>query len=108
LDAKAQGTEPAAAGRVPVSGARAESETVAASPQHRVLRAVRVGVETCLTLLAFFILASVVDPKNLLTVAGRSFEVAKHNLNQWVLLITHQEPVPERVIPEVKSEQKEQ
>jgi len=108
LEPQAQGTQTEAAAPVPVSEARAESETVDAPPQHRVMRAVRVGVETCLTLLAFFILASVVDPKNLLTVAGRSFEVAKHNLNQWVLLITHQEPVPERVIPEVKSEQKEQ
>jgi hypothetical protein len=82
------------------------------------MRAVRVGVETCLTLLAFFILASVIDPKNLLTVAGRSFEVAKHNLNQWVLLITHheavaekakaQEALAEKAKAEVKFERKEQ
>src|SRR4029434_4897494 len=84
-------------------------ETVDAPPQHKVKRrTVRVGVETCLTLLAFFVLASVIDPKNFLTVAGRSFEVAKHNLNQWVLLITHQEAVAEKAKAEVKFEQKEQ
>ena len=108
LRLEAQGTQTEAAAPLPVSEARAESETVDAPPQHKVMRAVRVGVETCLTLLAFFILASVVDPKNLLTVAGRSFEVAKHNLNQWVLLITHQEAVAEKAKAEVKFERKEQ
>jgi hypothetical protein len=53
-------------------------------------------------------LASIIDPKNFLTVAGRSFEVAKHNLNQWVLLITHQEAVAEKAKAEVKFEPKEQ
>src|SRR5262245_38002320 len=108
LKSEAQITQTEAAAPVPVSEARAESETVDVPPQHKVMRTVRVGVETCLTLLAFFILASVIDPKNLLTVAGRSFEVAKHNLNQWALLITHQEAVPEKVTPEVKSDRKEQ
>jgi general secretion pathway protein A len=78
------------------------------APQHKVRRMGRVGVETCLALLVVFALASVIDPKNFLTQAGRSFEVAKHNLNQWVLLITQQEAVPEKVNPEVKSERKEQ
>ncbi len=77
-------------------------------PQHKVKRIVRVGVETCLTLLVFFALASVVDPKNFLSLAGRNFDVAKHNLNQWVLLITHQEAVPKKANPEVKVERKEQ
>jgi general secretion pathway protein A len=111
LGSVAQVAQPEAAPPVPVSEARPEGsmgETVDAHPQHKVKRMVRVGVESCLTLLAFFALASVIDPKNLLTVAGRSFEVAKHNLNQWVLLITHQEPVLEKATPEVKSERKEQ
>jgi hypothetical protein len=118
LEPQAQGTQTEAAAPLPVSEARAESKTVDAPPQHKVMRAVRVGVETCLTLLVFFILASVIDPKNLLTVAGRSFEVAKHNLNQWVLLITHheavaekakaQEAVAEKAKAEVKFERKEQ
>ena len=91
-----------------VSEAQPESETVDVPPQHKVKRrTVRFGVETCLTLLAFFVLASVIDPKNFLTVAGRSFEVAKHNLNQWVLLITHQEAVAEKAKAEVKFERKE-
>jgi general secretion pathway protein A len=77
-------------------------------PKHKVRRMVRVGVETCLTLLVFFALASVIDPKNFLTIAGRSFEVAKHNLNQWVALVTHQEVASEKANPEVKFERKEQ
>ena len=109
LGSEAQVTQTEAAPPVQVSEARPESETVDAPPQHKVRRrTVRVGVETCLTLLAFFVLASVIDPKNFLTVAGRSFEVAKHNLNQWVLLITHQEAVAEKAKAEVKFEPKEQ
>ena len=109
LGSEAQVTQTQAAAPVQVSEARRESETVDVPPQHKVKRrTVRVGVETCLTLLAFFVLASVIDPKNFLTVAGRSFEVAKHNLNQWVLLITHQEAVAEKAKAEVKFERKEQ
>ena len=109
LGSEAQVTQTEAAAPVQVSEAQPESETVDVPPQHKVRRrTVRFGVETCLTLLAFFVLASVIDPKNFLTVAGRSFEVAKHNLNQWVLLITHQEAVPQKANPEVKSERKEQ
>src|SRR5262245_12135680 len=112
LGSDAQVTQPEAAPSVLVSEARPEGpmgETEDALPRRKGKRMVRVGVEACLTLLAFLVLASLIDPKNLLTVAGRSFEVAKHNLNQWAaLLITHQEAVPEKVTPEVKSEQKEQ
>ena len=110
LGSEAQVTQTEAAAPVQVSEARPEgAETVDVPPQHKVKRrTVRFGVETCLTLLAFFVLASVIDPKNFLTVAGRSFEVAKHNLNQWVLLITHQEAVAEKAKAEVKFERKEQ
>ena len=109
LGSEAQVTQTEAAAPVQVSEAQPESETVDVPPQHKVKRrTVRFGVETCLTLLAFFVLASVIDPKNFLTIAGRSFEVAKHNLNQWVLLITHQEAVAEKAKAEVKFERKEQ
>jgi general secretion pathway protein A len=76
-------------------------------PQHA-RGLIRVGVETCLAILAFFAVASLIDPQSFLTVAGRSLEVAKHNLNQWVLLIAQQKTVPEKVNTEVKAEQKEE
>ena len=65
-------------------------------PQHKVRRIIRVGVETCLTLLVLVAVASLIDPHNFLSNAGKGFEVAKHNLNQWLLFITHQEAVPEK------------
>jgi general secretion pathway protein A len=75
-------------------------------PQHKVRRMVRVGVETCLTLLVFVAVASLIDPHNFFSNAGKGLEVAKHNLNQWLLLITHQEAVPEKTHAEVKVERK--
>jgi general secretion pathway protein A len=78
------------------------------APRHRGRRMVRVAVETCLTLLVLFALASLIDPHNFLSNAGRGLEVAKHNLNQWVLFITHQQAAPEKTNAEVKVERKEQ
>ena len=77
-------------------------------PQHKVRSTVRVGVETLLVIFGFIALASVIDPSNFLSIAGKSLEAAKHNLNQWVMFITHQEAVPEKTHAEVKFEQKEQ
>jgi general secretion pathway protein A len=77
-------------------------------PHHKVRRRARVGVEAFLVILGFVAVASLFDPRNFLTTAGRGLEVAKHNLNQWVLLITHQEAVPKKANAEVKSERKEQ
>jgi general secretion pathway protein A len=77
-------------------------------PDHKVRRRARVGVEAFLVILGFVAVASLFDPRNFLTTAGRGLEVAKHNLNQWVLLITHQEAVPKKANAEVKSERKEQ
>src|SRR4029434_11215684 len=91
LGSEVQVTEAETAPPVLVPEARRERpvrEAANDAPPHTVRRAARGGGETCLTLLIFFALASVIDPKNFLTQAGRSFEVAKHNLNQWVLLIT--------------------
>ena len=65
-------------------------------PQHKVRRIIRVGVETCLTLLVLVAVASLIDPHNFLSNAGKGLEVAKHNLNQWLLFIIHQEAVPEK------------
>jgi general secretion pathway protein A len=77
-------------------------------PHQNLRRLERVGVATFLTILAFVAVASLIDPRNFLTTAGRGLEVAKHNLNQWVLLVTHQEAVPEKANAEVKFERKEQ
>jgi type II secretory pathway predicted ATPase ExeA len=96
---------------VPVSETQRETpirEVANHVSQHKVRGMVRVGVETFLTLLVFVAVASLIDPHNFLTNAGRGLEVAKHNLNQWVLFITDQEAVPEKTHAEVKFEQKEQ
>ena len=68
----------------------------------------RVGVETVVVILGIVAAASLIDPQNFLTNAGRGLEVAKHNLNQWMLFITQQEVVQQEAIAEVKVEPKEQ
>jgi hypothetical protein len=68
----------------------------------------RVGVETVVVILGIVAAASLIDPQNFLTHAGRGLEVAKHNLNQWVLFITQQEVVRQEAIAEVKVEPKDQ
>jgi general secretion pathway protein A len=83
------------------------SEAAKDIPQHTLRRIVRIGVETCAALLVFLALASVIDPKNILSTAEKSLELAKHNLNQWVLFITRQEAVPEKANAEVKVERKD-
>ena len=78
------------------------------APRHRARRAIRVGIGTCLLVLGFIAAASAINPKTFLSTFGRSFEVAKHNLNQWALLINHEEAVPVKAKAEVKVERKEQ
>jgi hypothetical protein len=77
-------------------------------PRRNLGRSVRVGVETLLVILGLVAVASVIDPKNFLPNAARGLEVAKHNLSQWALLITHQEAAPEKANAEVKFAPKEQ
>jgi general secretion pathway protein A len=77
-------------------------------PQPKVRRLVRVGVETFLTILVLFAVASVINPLTFVNNAGRGLEVAKHNLNQWVLLMTHREAVREKADADVNFERKEQ
>jgi general secretion pathway protein A len=77
-------------------------------PQHRVRRMVRVGVETCLVILGLIAVASLIDPQNFLTNAGRALEIAKGNLSQWVLFIRHHEAIPAKANAEVKPEPEEQ
>jgi general secretion pathway protein A len=93
--------------------AKAETDTPIAGAtngvaRHRRRTTVRVAVETCLTLLVFVALASLIDPNNFFSNAVKGVEVAKHNLNQWVLFITDREAVPVKANAEVKVERKEQ
>jgi general secretion pathway protein A len=69
-------------------------------PRRNLGRSVRVGGEIFLTILALVALASLINPLTFSSVAGRGLEVAKQNLNQWVLLMTHQEADPEKANPE--------
>jgi general secretion pathway protein A len=77
-------------------------------PRHKGRRLVRVGVEAFLTVLALVAIASLIDPRTFFSIPGRGLEVAKHNLDQWARLVTHQEAVPEKVKAEIKVERKEQ
>jgi general secretion pathway protein A len=77
-------------------------------PRPNVKRSVRVGVETCLMILAFVAVASVINPLTFSSVARRGLEVAKDNLSRWVVFITHQAALPEKANAEVKFEGKAQ
>jgi hypothetical protein len=77
-------------------------------PHHRVRHVVRAGVETLLVILGLIAAASLIDPQNLLPTTGKALQVAKHNLNQWVLFISQQEAVPQEANAEVKFERKEE
>ncbi len=84
-------------------------EAAIEDPQRRVSRMVRVGVEAFLVFLAFLAIASAIDPRNIGTTASRGIEIATNNLNQWALLVSHQqEAVVEKANAEVKIEPKEQ
>lgn len=73
-------------------------------PLHKMRRLVRAGVGTVLVILVLVALASVIDPQNFLRIAAKRLEVSKHNLNQWVAFVTHQQAVPEKVIAKVEQE----
>ena len=77
-------------------------------PKHKVRRMVRAGVGTLLVFLVFVAVTSVIDPQNFLSIARRGLEVAKHNLNQWVVLVTHKEAVPKKASPEVEFKRNDQ
>jgi len=74
-------------------------------PQHKVRRRVEVGVGTLLAILAFVVVASVIDPQNFLSIAANRLEASKHNLKQWVGLVTRQQAVTEKITAEVITRQ---
>jgi general secretion pathway protein A len=65
-------------------------------PGHKLRRLVDAGVGTLLGILAFVAVVSVIDPRSLLNIAGRSFEVVK------------QESVPKKANAEVEFKRKDQ
>jgi general secretion pathway protein A len=105
-------TEAKVTSPVPVSETERETPIREAAvndvPQHKVRHLVRVGVETFLAILVVVAVTSFIDPLTLFSIPGRGLQVAKHNLNQWVLLMTHQEAVPTKANAEVKFERKDQ
>ena len=92
-----------------VSMSKSEQETLIGEvpnqvPLHKMRRLVRAGVGTVLVILVLVALASVIDPQNFLRIAAKRVEVSKHNLNQWVAFVTHQQAVPEKIIAKVAKE----
>jgi len=73
-------------------------------PPHKMRHVIGAGVGTALVILVFVGLASVIDPQNFLRIAAKRLEVSKHNLNQWIAFVTHQQAVPEKVIARVEKE----
>jgi len=71
-------------------------------PKDKVRRMVRAGVRMLLVILVFVAVTSVIDPEKFLSSAPRGLEVAKHNLKQWVVLVTHKEAVSIKASPEVE------
>ncbi|MGH7797051.1 MAG: AAA family ATPase [Candidatus Binatia bacterium] len=73
--------------------------------RRKVERRVGVGVGTLLIILAFVAVASVIDPQHFFSTAADRLEVSKHNLKQWVALVTHQQAVPQKITAEATARQ---
>jgi general secretion pathway protein A len=68
----------------------AAREAMNRASRHGLTRTVKIGFTLCLIAFAFVAVASLVDPSSFLTVTGRGFQTARHNLGQWVLFIMQQ------------------
>lgn len=75
---------------------------------HKVSRPIRVATGTFIVTAIFVVLASIIDPHDVFSIAERRLKAAQHNLGQWVVLVTDQEVAPEKVKTEVESKSKEQ
>ena len=64
------------------------------SSRQALRRVSKVAVPTLLIVFGVFAIASIMEPKDFLAHAGKTFGFAKHNLQQWVLFVTKQEPLP--------------
>jgi len=72
--------------------------------QHKVRRVARAGGWTFLVILA---VASMIGPQDFFSIAERRLEVFKHNLNQWVVLLTNQAAVSQEVKAKVENAEAE-
>jgi general secretion pathway protein A len=66
-------------------------------PQQKARLRVEAGAGSLLVILVFVAVAAIVDPRHFLTIAAKRLEVSKHNLNQWLALVTHQQVTPENI-----------
>jgi general secretion pathway protein A len=110
LTPQVQTNEAATSPKISASSADPEIPTDKAAsdvPRHNVRRIAKAGIEGVVVMLFFLAVASAIDPRNIGTIAGRGFQVAKHNLNQWVVLFTQQAAVPKRVDAGEKSKSRE-
>jgi general secretion pathway protein A len=58
----------------------------------------KVPLQSLAVILGLVALASFISPKNFIATSYRSFETAKRNLHEWVLLVKDQEPVPQQLV----------
>lgn len=95
------GAEPAPMVSVPKSLEETLILEVPNPVEHKMRRVVGAKAVAVLIILLLVGLASVIDPQNFLSIATRPLEVSNHNLNQGILLVNHQQAVPEKVNTEV-------
>jgi type II secretory pathway predicted ATPase ExeA len=65
-------------------------------------RSAKTGVAAAAASLALIALASITDPHNLVHTASNRLELSKHNLNQWVALVSHPKIEREKVVPKTE------
>lgn len=97
----------------PTALSKSETATpIAEAPEqiseHKNRRLAKVGVETFLTILALVVVASILDPLTFFSHARKGLEIAKHNLNQWRVLVVHRQAAVEQANAEVESIGKDQ
>jgi general secretion pathway protein A len=96
LESEAERTEAKNTFTVPVSNAERETpirEAPNRVSQHKVRNMVRAGVGIFLVMLVFVVTVSLT----------RSLDLFKHNLNQWVLPVTRQKIIPQKVNAEAEN-----
>jgi general secretion pathway protein A len=86
---------------------RAEPETLITQGRKRVRpyrqrRLAKFAVQTFVTVIALIAVASVLNPVTFLPSAGRGFEAAKRNLNQWFVLLSQRQDEPEKAAVEAE------
>ena len=65
---------------------------------HKLRRILKVPLQSLAVILGLVALGSFISPKNFIGTSYRSFETAKRNLHEWVLLVKDQEPVPQQLV----------